>query len=91
MLGIRFLCDVRFSCFGNSMISPGISRNTVIRLQIIPLVRTMPMSYPSRNCIMVRAISPDMVVREEDEISRIALESASISASFTLGFFSTSS
>ena len=44
MLGIRFLCAVFFSGFGNSMIRPGISRNTVIRLQMIPFVRTTPMS-----------------------------------------------
>ncbi len=91
MLGIRLRCVVRLSCLGNSMISPGISRNTVIRLHTIPFVRTIPMSYPSLNCIIVSAIRPEIVVSDEDDISRIAFDSASISASLTLGFFATSS
>ena len=91
MFGTIFLCCVLRSCLGNSMITPGMRKKTVSRLNRIPFDNTIPMSYPSRNCIMVRAIRPEIVVRLDDEISRIALDSASTMASLTDDVFSASS
>jgi len=67
--------------FENSMSRPGMSRNTVSILQIMPLDMTAPISKPMRNCMSISAIIPEIVVRLEDEISTIALDSAAMSAS----------
>ena len=39
------------------------------------------MSKPMRNCISIRATRPEIVVREEEEISTMALLRAAMSAS----------
>ena len=64
-----------------SISRPGIRRNTEIMENMMPLARTIPISKPIRSCMSIRATSPDMVVRLEEEISTMALERAVISAS----------
>ena len=59
----------------------GMSRNTDSMEQTMPLDRTIPMSKPMRNCISIRATRPEIVVREEEEISTMALLRAAMSAS----------
>ena len=58
------------------------SRNMVIRLKNIPLISTVPRSYPSLNFISVSATRPDIVVRLDDDISTIAFDSAIVLPSF---------
>ena len=65
----------------NSISRPGISRKTHSILKMMPLVSTMPISKPMRSCIIIRATSPEMVVRLEEEISMMALLRAAMSAS----------
>ena len=65
----------------NIISRPGMSKKTVVRLQIMLLIRTMPISAPILNCMVVSATSPETVVRLLEEISMIALERALISAS----------
>ena len=79
--GMKFLCFVFSICSENSMMTPGISRKTETRLIRIALIRTIPRSGPILYCMKVMAIRPPMVVREEPDISGIALERASITAS----------
>ena len=55
--------------------------NTDKRLSIIALISTVARSIPIRKCINANDARPDMVVREEEEISGMALESAAIQAS----------
>ena len=55
--------------------------NTDRRLSRIALISTVDKSIPIRKCINTRAPRPEMVVREEEEISGIALAKAAIQAS----------
>ena len=63
------------------MMIPGISRNTDIRLKMMDLIRTIPMSAPIRYCMNIIATSPPIVVSDEPVISGIAFERAMIVAS----------
>ena len=67
------------------MSSPGIRVNTDKRLSMIALIKTVARSRPIWKCIKARAARPDMVVREEEEISGIALLSAVMQASLAAG------
>ena len=64
-----------------SISSPGIRRKTVSMEHTIPLLRTIPISKPMRNCMSIRATRPEMVVREDEEISTMALDREEMSAS----------
>ena len=78
--GTKFLCRVLSMAFENNTISAGMSKNTVSILSAIALVSTRPISMPIPNCISIRASMPDIVVRLLEEISTIALLSASFAA-----------
>ncbi len=65
----------------NSISSPGINVNTDKRLNRIALINTVARSSPMPKCINASAARPDMVVKEEEDISGIALASAAIQAS----------
>ena len=65
----------------NITIMAGIRKNTVIMLNTIALVKTRPKSIPMPNCISIKATMPDTVVRLLEEISGIALLSATVTAS----------
>ena len=79
--GIRFLCLVLSIRLLNSIRRPGMRVNTERRLIMIALIRTTARSRPIRKCIKASAARPDTVVREEDEISGIALLKAAMQAS----------
>ena len=81
IFGIRFLCFVLSINLLNSTRSPGIRVNTDRRLNIIALIRTMDKSIPILKCMNARAPRPEIVVREDAEISGIALLRAAIQAS----------
>jgi len=81
MEGTRFLWRVFSMPRLKSISRPGMSRNTDSMEQTMPLDRTIPMSKPMRNCISIRATRPEIVVREEEEISTMALLRAAMSAS----------
>ena len=63
------------------MISPGISKNTDRSEKNIALIRQIAISLPIPYCMNIIAISPPTVVSELEQISGIALERATISAS----------
>ena len=67
----------------NSTSRPGIRVNTDSKLSSTAFIKTIAMSRPTENFINPSAIRPLMVVREEAEISGIALDSAAIQASRT--------
>ncbi len=81
ILGTKFLCTLLSISLLNTMISPGIRVNTDSRLSMIALISTTARSEPILNCIKASAISPEMVVKELEEISGIALLSAAMQAS----------
>ena len=64
-----------------SIISPGIRVNTDRILNIIALMSTIARSPPILNFINARAIRPETVVRQLEDISGIALLRAVIHAS----------
>ena len=78
---MKFLCLVFSIRPANTMIIPGIRRNTDKRLKIIALIRTIPISLPIPNCMNSMAIRPPIVVSELPDISGIDLERAMIHAS----------
>ena len=65
----------------NSISSPGIRVNTESRLSKMALISTTAISRPMPKCMKAKAARPEMVVRELDEISGMALLRASIQAS----------
>ena len=60
---------------------PGISVNTTKILKNIALQSTIPRSKPSLNCMSIIATIPERVVRQDEDISGIALLSAVTTAS----------
>ena len=81
ILGIRFLWRVLSISLLNSTSRPGISVKTQSILNRIALIRTVARSRPMPKCMNASAARPLIVVREEEEISGIALESAAMQAS----------
>ena len=84
--GIKFLCLVLFINPLKQYNNPGIKKKTVMKLHKIPLVKTIPISKPILNCINIKAINPDIVVKELANIEGIELAKVDITASF--GFLS---
>ena len=64
-----------------SISRPGIRVKTDKRLKRIALISTVDKSIPILKCIKAKAARPDIVVRDEEEISGIALAKAAIQAS----------
>ncbi len=79
--GSSLRCPVLSISLLNNIRRPGISVKTDKRLNKIALIKTVDKSRPILKCMKARAARPDMVVREEEDISGIALESAAIQAS----------
>ena len=75
------MCFVLSIALPKSIMSPGISKNTARRLSTIARMRHSAISLPMPNCMNIIAIRPPTVVSELDEISGIALLSATMSAS----------
>ena len=81
MSGIKFLCLVLSISLENSIITPGISRNTEPSARKMDLIKHTDRSGPILYCIKPMAINPPIVVRELPQISGIALLKAMIIAS----------
>ena len=89
ILGTRSLCTVLSIMLLNRISKPGISVKTDKRESIMALTKTTAISRPIKKCMKARATKPAIVVREDEEISGMAFERASIQAS--LGAFVTCS
>ena len=79
--GNNFLWPVLSINFENSINKPGIKVNTESNEQKIALIKTIAKSKPMPKCIKPKAAKPDIVVKDEDEISGIALDKAITQAS----------
>ena len=73
------------------MIRAGMKKNTASMEKRIDLQSTSPKSFPILNCMNTSATIPDMVVRELDDISIMALLKAVIIASLASSPLSCSS
>ena len=81
ILGTKFLWWVLSIAPEKLRSSPGIRKNTDKSESTIAFARIIPISYPILNCINIMATMPETVVRELDEISGIAFDRATITAS----------
>ena len=81
ILGIRFLWRFASIFLLNTISRPGIKVNTDSKLNRIALISTVAISRPMPKCMNAKAPKPEMVVREEELISGIALDNAAIQAS----------
>ena len=81
ILGRISLCLVLSIRLLKSISRPGIRVNTDSRLSRMALISTMAMSRPMPKCMKASAPKPEMVVRELEDISGMALLNASMQAS----------
>ena len=86
-VGTNVLCSVFFSGLSENDNRAGIKNITDTKLATMPFAKAKPISTPMGSDISASDSSPAIVVREEESISTMPLESATESACFTSQYF----